>query len=510
MNLRRLRSSHLVHVLGFATFPVVFLWAQNTDERIDIRSIVQALAIIWVVALAVYSTLRLSLRRQHLAAFLTSLALVLFFGFGHVRELADPSGIGSKDPLLFLEFGALLAIGTIFCLRAGKFTMGVTRTLNLIVSVLIVMNVVSVIAGGSLVSTPPAQAALPGVTVEQPENRRDVYYLIFDRYASGRTLREVYGYDNDPFLGSLRGDGFFVAEESLANYPKTAHSLAASLNMMYLDQIGASAGPDSDDWAPILASLQGSRTAMAFKELGYRYEHVGSWWEPTRLDPAADRSHDPEGVSEFSGVLLETTMWPALATGLGFDVSFERKQYERVQYQFNTVERIARDPKPTFTFAHFLLPHPPYVFDEEGGFVSPQEADSIGDGRAYLDQLRYTNSRISELVLDLLSGPDEDDPIIVIQSDEGPHPPGLIADETHYDWTLAGDPELGLKLRILNAYYLPGNGIDPYESISPVNTFRLIFSRYFGADLPLLEDRTFVYQDAAHPFRFTDVTSRLR
>jgi len=27
-----------------------------------------------------------------------------------------------------------------------------------------------------------------------------------------------------------------------------------------------------------------------------------------------------------------------------------------------------------------------------------------------------------------------------------------------------------------------------YDNISPVNTFRLIFSQYFGADYPLLED----------------------
>ncbi|MBW1933532.1 MAG: hypothetical protein JRI56_11115, partial [Deltaproteobacteria bacterium] len=43
--------------------------------------------------------------------------------------------------------------------------------------------------------------------------------------------------------------------------------------------------------------------------------------------------------------------------------------------------------------------------------------------------------------------------------------------------------------KILNAMYLPGmdySEISP--AISPVNTFRLIFNHYFGADYPLLED----------------------
>ena len=43
---------------------------------------------------------------------------------------------------------------------------------------------------------------------------------------------------------------------------------------------------------------------------------------------------------------------------------------------------------------------------------------------------------------------------------------------------------------ILNAYYLPGDGSKKlYPSISPVNTFRVVFSHYFGADLDLLPDR---------------------
>jgi hypothetical protein len=44
-------------------------------------------------------------------------------------------------------------------------------------------------------------------------------------------------------------------------------------------------------------------------------------------------------------------------------------------------------------------------------------------------------------------------------------------------------------MKILNAYFLPGEGAAGlYPSITPVNTFRLIFDVYFGADLELLED----------------------
>ncbi len=56
-------------------------------------------------------------------------------------------------------------------------------------------------------------------------DRPDVYYFIFDRFASAETLREHFGYDLTPFLDALRERGFYVAEDSWANYLKTPLSL---------------------------------------------------------------------------------------------------------------------------------------------------------------------------------------------------------------------------------------------------------------------------------------------
>ena len=45
------------------------------------------------------------------------------------------------------------------------------------------------------------------------------------------------------------------------------------------------------------------------------------------------------------------------------------------------------------------------------------------------------------------------------------------------------------RMAILIAYPLPGDASDQlYLTISPVNTFRLIFSLYFSVDFELLED----------------------
>jgi hypothetical protein len=79
----------------------------------------------------------------------------------------------------------------------------------------------------------------------------------------------------------------------------------------------------------------------------------------------------------------------------------------------------------------------------------------------------------------------ETPPIIVIQGDHGP--------------TVASNPRS--RMSNLNAYLLPGKEMSVYPTITPVNTFRLIFNEYFGQNLELLDDVS-LYSDYTDPFNF--------
>ena len=58
---------------------------------------------------------------------------------------------------------------------------------------------------------------------------------------------------------------------------------------------------------------------------------------------------------------------------------------------------------------------------------------------------------------------------------------------------------------IFAAYYLPGADAKiVYDSITPVNVFRMVLRQYFQADLPPLPDRTY-WSSGAELFRFTRV-----
>jgi hypothetical protein len=79
-----------------------------------------------------------------------------------------------------------------------------------------------------------------------------------------------------------------------------------------------------------------------------------------------------------------------------------------------------------------------------------------------------------------------------------------------FDWRTASAKQLREKNGILNAYYLPG--VDSsvlYPTISPVNSFRVVFNTYFGTNLPLLPDRTLRHVSDLQPFMFDDITTQM-
>jgi hypothetical protein len=167
--------------------------------------------------------------------------------------------------------------------------------------------------------------------------------------------------------------------------------------------------------------------------------------------------------------------------------------------------------EPTFVFAHILIPHPPYVFDRNG---KHQAEKTIGRVAGYVDQLVFTNKKV-KLLIDRLLSDSSDPPVIVLQGDEGPYPERFEREYSKFNWKRASGAEFREKMKILNAYYLPKtdsrNSKDGlYPSITPVNSFRVVFNVYFSEHLRLLPDERYAYQDKDHPYDFFEVTEKVR
>lgn len=496
-----------VHPLLFAAYPVVFLVAQNLEEQMTLATAALTLATVVTVAGAVFLLLASALRTAGRAGALTSLYVFLFFSFGHVATL-----LLVPDTILVAAWVGAGVAGTVLIVRANGDMPTTTMALNVTSAALLVVNLIPIATYEIEDKSDPARAVrrmeLPEPGPVAAQDKRDIYYLVFDRYAAESVLEDLYGFDNSGFLDSLEARGFYVAD-SVSNHQRTAHSLASSLNMTYLNYL-EKRHPRSGDYGPLYRMLKHFKVGAFLRSIGYRHHHVGSWWNATQEVPGADVNHlYSKAISEFSGVLLDSTLWPGLLDALGLGDE-GRTLRERVKFQFAALRDIASDPEPTFTFVHFLVPHPPYVFNADGTPATESDLAERSVKESYVEQLQYTNDRLSELLDQLLEGPEAEHPIVVLQSDEGPHPPRFERLRDAFEWWEATDEELREKLLILNAYYLPGAHDDIlYPTISPVNTFRVIFNEYFGTKLRLLEDRSFIWQNIDNLYDFKDVTDRV-
>ncbi len=504
----------------FAAYPVLYLWSANVSQ-VYADDVMPLLVRVVAVALIVFAAAAVVLRDARRAAIIVTAITVPVLVFGHVDRLLQPVGVGHAAQLA--AWIALIVGAVLVAWRRRRWLASATSALNIVAVALVAMTLTSILptearrlgAGIPVIANAPA-AASDGT----PQTTRDIYYLVLDRYGSEEALRLLSGFDND-LPEWLRERGFFVADDSLANYPRTPLSLGATLNLGYLDDV-ARRYAGTGDFGPAHHLVEENAVTSFIKHQGHRYFHIGSWWDPSRTSKAADVNLNVAEHSEFTSVFLDSTMEPLLTGRQRAGEAPAGAHEERPRgldshryaalYQFEQLERMPSLPGPKFVFAHVLLPHEPYVFRADGSPTTPDEGRTAVDPRLQVEQLRYTNTRIRAVIDRLLAVPPDRRPIIVLQSDEGPY---LDASKT------TRSRALRIRYGILNAFYLPDPGEPaPYTTITPVNTFRLLFSRYFGADLPLLPDRNYgwptVLLGSVEDFHrrtlydFTDITQELR
>jgi hypothetical protein len=509
-----------VHPLLFAAFPVLYLLAHNVEERISWGDALRPLGLVLGVAAAVFVVASAAYRDAKKAALAVSPLALLFFSYGRASAALEGHrliGVAVGRPAVLLT--AWIAMGLLILIwtaRARRWIPELTKVLNAVGLGLVLLNLATVVVYQANVrhaeraAINASAAGLQGTLPDRDEARAfqrlerrappNIYYIVVEEYGGAGALRDLFGFDNSAFVGALRRRGLYVAEDATANYPRTSLSVASSMNLEYLEFLTDKLGPSTGDTRPLDDLTKYNRMGRFLKSIGYRYIHVGSWWHQTKQSPEADENIVFGGHSEFTSALFDTS---ALAPVGNEDR--RRTEWKRAQFQFAALEATEKAKGPLFVFAHIFSAHDPYVFDPNGRYKTQNEYDDRSRQENYLDALAYTNRRILELVDTLLSGPEDSRPIIVIQGDEGPY------ENVDAGWQNLQAPLLKQKFSILDAYYLPGGeSADLYPTITPVNSFRLIFSKYFGANLPLLPDRNFVYRDRQHLYDLRDVTGQVQ
>lgn len=520
----------VVHPFLVAIHPIFYYFSRDVGQ-IRAGRICMAVVTMAAIATLVWALLQAVLRNRARSGLVVSLLVVLFFSYGHVYKLTymwSVFGIFIGRHRYLLPFWLLLAgLGAVYAFWTRRTFENLTKCLNVMAACLVLMSAFSVghlsikakVTVDDDVTTAIAQAseARPSDVASLP----DIYYIIHDAYGRDDVFREIYGYDNTPFLKSLEERGFYIARKGMSNYAQTALSLSSSLNMCYHDRLAERMGPHTEDRTPLANIMAKNRVARLLRQHGYLIAYLVSRYSIVRannpdvfLTPSEWCIRTPWWLDEFGDGILNPTVIAAVHRLLSRHGDETHRRL--LSFQFDTLEKLPvsglpgfpERERPMFVFAHTLVAHPPYVFLRDG---TPNDHEctfemhhmpfkgKVKDDyqRLLIEQLIYSNKRTLAFIDSILANSTRP-AVIIIQGDHGPR-----SSIDYYNPT-----DLGLKERlcILNAYHLPNGGNQRlHERITPVNTFRVVLNHYLGTNLKLLRDASY-FSDFRHPYGLKDVT----
>ncbi len=490
------------HHFLFGMFPVLFLFSRNIGQgELHIGDIFLPLAVVLGIAFVFFSVFSFWAKDRHKGAILASVFLLSFLSYGHGYTILNEF-IGLRHKVLLPVIGVLLAGFSYFIFRYRRNILNATIVLN-IVSLSMLIPPVNSLVIGLVHSSIEERTFKESKEAESFQSKAvsgefpDIYYLIIDSYVANSTLKKIYDYDNREFTGYLEDKGFKIASNSRSNYSSTFLSLASSLNMNYVNYLKYVLGA-RNDFRILYSMVRNNRVKDFLRNKGYRILHFGMWWESGDFEREMGFNlHKNKHLSSFALILMQNSI-----LNIFYDYYFASVIKEVTYNTFDMVAKVPQLNGPNFVFAYFYGLHPPFIFGAEGENIKAYQAveslkDRVKWKKLYLSQLQFYNSKLEELI-DRILAKSRVPPIIILQSDHG----------TQFSACSSENFKgcIQEKMRNFNAYYLPGNGDEMfYDSITPVNSFRLIFKHYFGAKINLLSDLCY-YSKLAHPFLFSDVT----
>lgn len=504
-----IKSGLLIYPFLFAIYPILFLWSTNILELsvFSTRSdLLIPIAIVEMMTVLLLVVSWIVVRNWRIAGVIVTFAILLFFSYGVMLEaVADHVDIDyAKNRYMVFVWLAVFTVGTalLFFFRA-KLTI-LTNPLNCMALILIAFTLPNFISYSPPTPVPMSEQFARSSTTGksgavETGTLPDIWYITAEGYSSARILKDNLNYDNTPFIHYLERNGFYVASESNSNYHSTQNSLASSFNMQFLQQMIAS---DSDfiEQYGLYPMISDNRAMRFARQYGYEVVYLADRFPGGRTelgDTYYGCGSRRLGIHRegFVDALLMTTALNPVMVQFGL---LEPTLNELRVCDFFQLAKAKDLPGPKIISIHLKVPGHPFVVGPNGEVFTSTDTTGFYD-QSFLDQLTWTNKELERLFDVLLSDSDYS-PVIVLQGDHGE--PTAINTEIGEDG-LQGD------FGIMNAYHLPDGGSSLlYPSISPVNTFRVIFNYYLNGDFELLEDASY-YQDSARNVvhvQWTDVT----
>lgn len=428
---------------------------------------------------------RLFPNHKHQVAICAHIGLFIMFLTPAFRELLDP----------FIPYRYTLAISLFLfaggCLAAVKYS-----RVEVVSRLSILFLLMATVPGSQLIYFnvfQGAKAATVPVPLKGPAViRPNVYFFILDAHMRSDKLKEVLGYDNSAFLSFLHNKDFFIADKSYSAYPGTNYSIVTTLRMNY-----------AAEYEPkIRTSRFDGAVFDNFRKLGYRVFYVP---HARSLGTCPDQvtcfhhqaKSDSVSIGRLGITLIKTIpLLEEAITKVAPDLyDYAANEITDLDQALGSFDASA----PAFFYGHIEMPHPPYLRDADCQPVDYKLSGGI-DGYEWSERSRYLGfmkcgNRQVMVMIDSLIAKDPSS-IIIIESDHGSY---FINFRNSGDtgnpvpgeepWKVAAMEE---AYAVLGAYRVPDSCRNMlYPSISPVNTFRMVFACLTRTKTDYLPDQSF-------------------
>jgi len=503
--MRKIASSFPFCLIFLPLFYLINLYSQNISE-IELDVVLRPSLILILLAGLVYAAFYLISKDRNKSVLLAFIALFLLLNYGLIYSLLR------DHPVVGVALGRHSVLGAIWAVllvallilapaKRVKISSDALVFLNLVTAVLLVYTLATTVIRKIDYETSAREEQTASVAispqqewlaeVSQPlaaaDTLPDIYYIIPDMFARTDAIRGETGYDNSAFLDELRALGFYVAECSRSNYASTQLSIASSLNMTYLQDIqqGMTSRP------MLVVPMNNSLVRTSLEQIGYQtVVFENGFGLPEIRDADVKIAYEGgfflfEPNNPFENLVVKNSLLRILYdVDLGaFSQAYDKlffpywRHVDAQKHIFDELPGMVDVGGPKFVFVHIMMPHPPFLIREDGAVETNSDyyREALGQPineelylEGYLMQVKYVQSRLLEAVTGIIEG-SETPPVIIIQGDHG------IRDNNRMD--------------ILNAYYAPQAVSDSlYPTITPVNTFRLLFNGVFGTHYERLPD----------------------
>jgi len=483
----------------FWLLPVYFLFHNynNLFGFIPLKEIIVFAIIVYLISAGIYLLFQFVFRTTHLSAIAGFLIVSynLFFGAIHdfLKSATHDSIVSSYK--IIIPISIALLIGVILFLRKRKSLSKLVQYLNSLIILLFLVELVFFIKNAMSYSqtknliyrhSPFSNRFMVGSISDT--SKPDIYFLVYDEYTNNETLKTVWNYDNSEITDWLQQQGFFIPKRSRANYNFTPFSVSSALNMQYLDSNKGKSGNDPVHMLQAVKSMSHNETISILKKENYHFRF---------FVPFENKIEDIGVVKEFGDVPAKHLYNTLLLNRMHKDILwnfpenkltnvignfFSYKDYnsigKRLADTHGTIKKIksaaSSDKNPKFVYAHLMITHAPHIFDSSSQVLQKINWDSLAFFKSYPYQVKYANKTLKELV-EFIKTKSMRKTIIIILGDHGFRKlPASMLDYNFPNFCAIYFPDRNYSLL--------------YDTISPVNIFKVVFNTCFRQNFPLSKD----------------------